>query len=310
MAEKGRTISASGLTWGQIRPIDVDLILRTNVAELLQQELLQQETETISMEKANNLHLPHSNGRTLQDQKGKHIGISPEKNLLLSSRKAILEQFITVRNNIPTNIPPLILPCSIHSKKIGSTNVENVLSSLSKEGLIHKFKLSGMSQHILMLTADYIYLIKRSFKKDNEQELQLVNKFLKFVVESSKDALYISRNKLIDTLKIQDKEISTIFNKGFLVMRDATSFWFSIRNAGLFVKQLLQGSNDICKALKRRKNGNYTVSEILNRPWKGIHLQTSILIDYLVSCGKVEIFNSPSGPMISLIVSKSTPWRM
>ena len=65
--------------------------------------------------------------------------------------------------------------------------------------------------------------------------------------------LCYTQQDLMDDCKMSEKDVTNLIRGGLLVMRDATTMWLGLPNAGLFTKDLEGGRHELLISLRRKK---------------------------------------------------------
>eukprot|EP00164_Ancoracysta_twista_P005358 GFYU01007327.1.p1 GENE.GFYU01007327.1~~GFYU01007327.1.p1 ORF type:complete len:341 (-),score=42.31 GFYU01007327.1:149-1171(-) len=178
-----------------------------------------------------------------------------------------------------SDVPPIILRSQLYGAVVDKTSVDKEIHSMCLEGTIRMFKLkAGQDDVALVYLEDYL----KSFEQLCKERIHAMPDsgiiFEKFVgdVLQTQD-LWISSSKLFSYYNdVEDLDRGIIIRElsraGLLVVRNDSSYWFAIPNAGSFLTSWSNGRQEVIRILKRQK-----FNEILFSDLKRKQLQMSVL---------------------------------
>jgi hypothetical protein len=92
--------------------------------------------------------------------------------------------------------------------------------------------------------------------------------------------------------------LTTLVRRGLLLHRDSLSYWLSIPNAGLFMKDLRKGREELVRMLKRAKFKEVLQHDLVKRKLRGSKLGVKYHVADLVGMGVAKLIQTTSGPLI------------
>ncbi|KAI1301592.1 Serine/threonine-protein kinase 19 [Halotydeus destructor] len=190
-----------------------------------------------------------------------------------------------VRNLFPVHkyegrILPIIWRHQLYSLLADRTAVDRKLQQLSKDGEVRFFKLGttlGINETVVSYFKDYRTFIRKNFKGDRRD---LLEKFIKLV-----------------------KHHSDVFHGLLVTNHRAIGTWlFSIPNAGLFIRELVDARKTLVKIFKSTKHNEIFKNELRK---KKLPKKLQIGLDYvlldLIGSETMLSVNSPSGTLLRLL---------
>jgi serine/threonine-protein kinase 19 len=136
---------------------------------------------------------------------------------------------------------------------------------------------------------------------DTMEELEqlVLERFEKDLLPKCRDT-YISRDQVRSLLACQDKHVSILVKLGLLTIRDESTFWFGVPNAGLFLDYLVKGREELITMLKRKKYKEMMLHAMESTPLKKSPLGNIFHIRDLLGSGCAECVMTSNGAMIGL----------
>ncbi|KAI9136625.1 serine-threonine protein kinase 19-domain-containing protein [Paraphysoderma sedebokerense] len=110
----------------------------------------------------------------------------------------------------------------------------------------------------------------------------------------------VSKSVLLRDLGASEFDIRELVKSGFLVLRDADSFYFSIRSAALFTTPFLKGRKAVLRMVKRKKYKEIFVSQYLSIPIRDSSLDHRFHMYDLVGSGRMEKSRTTMGWLLRL----------
>ena len=163
-----------------------------------------------------------------------------------------------------------------------------------KRKTVKLFKIGAVGDEYLVLADEFSQHVKRwgddSNAESTDQLLQTVMKH---------QSVSVSRTELTSGKDAVDSgTVTTLIRRGLLLHRDRASFWLAVPNAGVFMKDLRKGREELLRMLKRAKFKEVLQHDLLNRKLRGTKLGMRFHISDVVGLGAAERIKTTSGDLI------------
>jgi len=140
--------------------------------------------------------------------------------------------------------------------------------------------------------------------KNKEFHSSIFDIFIKKLLPKFFDVT-ISKNQLQQILCPETPEkveefITILGNSGLLILREVETYWFSIPNAGAFIKNCIKGRQELLKLLERQKWKEMLEKDLERRKLKMTSLPVDFIIKDLIGLNFIESVNTSAGRLIRL----------
>ncbi|XXQ32228.1 Serine/threonine-protein kinase 19 [Plasmodiophora brassicae] len=216
-----------------------------------------------------------------------------------------------LRNEFPFKgrTPPVVLKHHIYDVVYDRRQVEGELRSMAEANVCRLMRIGHDAEVGVVLTSDLIefFNVKLETGRVTSATKSVMASFFDRVLPAH-TGFFLERGHLIrDCFAGVDVEagISILFAEGVIIRRDATSFWFSVPNAGEFAAQLAAGRQEMKSAVRRRGRSSRTesVAVLAAKPLKRSTLTAAYLVRDLVCLGAVRRVPAADGqgPLLEIV---------
>eukprot|EP00912_Choanoflagellata_sp_UC4_P000143 UC4_evm2s94 len=257
----------------------------------------------------------------------------PNSNDKKESRHHIIHKSVTLHGAADILVLPIILKHQLRTVVPDGTSLERELDYLCAAGVIKLFALGPKLGDIsIVLASDYRAFVCAKSKMANEDgSIDVVSRFVDNIVLASRQ-VSISKKVLENRLSIQNKRhvknenaksletaskrkisknideaIALLFNLGLLSFRDEKSFWFTLPNAGLFMKCIRIGREAALKTIKRSKFKELSKAQVCKRIERLSYVKVAApyIIADLVGAGELLTQVSTTGTLLRIRPDKA-----
>lgn len=199
-----------------------------------------------------------------------------------------------------SRLPPVILKHQVYSIMKNRTLVDKQLADMKSAGEIKVFKLGTESNdYSILFTEDYQSHIART-TADNCVSKAAIEKFLNTVVKNWND-VSVNKDVMINKFHFQDDEITQLVKASVLIVRDAGTWWLSIPNAGIFMKNLIRGRKAAITIIKKTKYREIFKDDLEQRKWPRLaRLGIIYHIHDIIGADLVDCIQTTSGMLLRL----------
>ncbi|KAJ3086690.1 Serine/threonine-protein kinase 19 [Quaeritorhiza haematococci] len=138
------------------------------------------------------------------------------------------------------------------------------------------------------LKGDLSVLPPRERVAERKVRRDLFDRFYTYMMNGNYELIEIERSDLRKDIPATDDEIDQLVCSGFLTLKDATSLWISVRNAGLYWNSFSKGRNEIMNALKRKQYGEILEKQLEDKKLRNCVLDSRLIIQEMLGSGVVE----------------------
>ncbi|XP_067673643.1 inactive serine/threonine-protein kinase 19-like [Haliotis asinina] len=196
-------------------------------------------------------------------------------------------------------LPPIIFKHQLYSIVKNRTTVDKHVGDLRSSGEIKVFKLGADANDLCVVFAhDYETHILHVMK-DLHVHNHIIEKFLR-VVKNCND-VSLDKDTLMKDFRFKDEEITQLVKSSVLTVRDVGSWWLSIPNAGVFMKNFMRGRKALLTMIRKCKYREILQQDLEQRKWpKLARLGILYHIHDVIGSDLVESVQTTSGNLLRL----------
>ncbi|GAB1597258.1 serine/threonine-protein kinase 19-like [Argonauta hians] len=199
-----------------------------------------------------------------------------------------------------SRLPPVVLKHQVYSIVKNRTLVDKQLADLKTTGEIKLFKFgTNANDFSILFTEDYTSHISR-LTEDNGISKVIIDKFLNTVVRNWTD-VSVNKEVMIEKFHFKDEEITHLVKASVLTVRDSGTWWLSIPNAGIFIKNLIRGRKAAITIIKKTKYKEIFKDDLEQRKWPRLaRLGIVYHIHDIIGADLVDCIQTTNGVLLRL----------
>ncbi|KAI9318742.1 serine-threonine protein kinase 19-domain-containing protein [Dichotomocladium elegans] len=197
---------------------------------------------------------------------------------------------------VARRIPPMCAIHQIYSMLPGdNTTIDREMRALVAEGSWRKFHVAGTLEDELMVmrTEDYLASIesaKEEYAHDKEEDAvspDVFDRFKDIVRDPKHRDLTLTRSVLEG---FHEKEIRRLVNSNLILphSRMLDTYWFAVRNNGLFMSSYRKGRVDMLRTLKKRRTKDILEKLLKEKKLKSTLFSHDFILHDLVGSGRAQ----------------------
>jgi len=91
-----------------------------------------------------------------------------------------------------------------------------------------------------------------------------------------------------------------LMHAGFLLIKDAQSYWFSCPYSGLFLQNVVQGRKEILSLIRKKRFHEILESVIIRKRLRRSIFRVQYLLEDLLASGELQSVKTTSGTLLRL----------